>query len=176
MVMPGYAASKALPSFSPTGRSIDEYKISLPSFFAASTSAGVIATGSGVWARTGEANTAPAASVAAPCRMSRLESFRPFIASSRFLLLLPAQRPAALGRQRQPDLAAFLHTDFGRRGGAQTGAVGHLHHVVARGAEIDLTRDDALDGIRGRSRRLRRQFDIVLADRNHGALARCQRR
>ena len=58
----------------------------MPSFFAASTSAGVIATGSGAWARTGEANTAPAASVAAPCRMSRLESFRPFIASSRFFL------------------------------------------------------------------------------------------
>ena len=37
-------------------------------------------------------------------------------------------------------------------------------HVVARGAEIDLTHDDALDGVRGRSRRLRRQPDIVLAD------------
>src|SRR6185295_5851603 len=153
-----------------------EYRISLPSFFAASTSAGVIATGSGAWARTGEANTLPTASVAAPCRMSRLESIRPFIASSRFLLFLPAQRPAALGRQRQPDLAALLHAGFGRRGGAQTGAVGHLHHVVARGAEIDLPRHHGLDRILGRNRRLRRQGDIVLADRDHGALARCERR
>src|SRR3954470_1757016 len=145
--MPGYCASNALPSFSPTGRSIDEYRISLPSFFAASTRSGVIATGSGAWARTGEANTAPVASAAAPCRMSRLESFRAFIASSRFLLFLPAQRPAALGWQCQPDLAAFLHAGFGRGGGAQTGAVGYLRHVVSVGTEKDLPRDDGLDRI-----------------------------
>jgi len=41
--MPGYCASKARPSFSPTGRSIEEYRITLCFLRAASTSAGVIA-------------------------------------------------------------------------------------------------------------------------------------
>ena len=50
--MPGYFASNALPSFSPTGRSIDEYRITLPSFFAASIRSGVIETGSGPRAST----------------------------------------------------------------------------------------------------------------------------
>ena len=55
------------------------------------------------------------------------------------------------------------------------GAVGHFEHVVARGAEIDLARHDGLDRIRLRCRRLRRKPDIVLADRDRGALARRKR-
>src|SRR3978361_1153997 len=51
--MPGYSPSNALPSFSPTGRSIDEYRITLASLLAASISFGVIAVGSGVAALRG---------------------------------------------------------------------------------------------------------------------------
>src|ERR1700761_6545449 len=50
--MPGYLASNALPSFSPTGRSIDEYRMTFPSFLAASIRSGVIDTGAGLCAST----------------------------------------------------------------------------------------------------------------------------
>ena len=81
----------------------------LPSFFAASTSAGVIATGAGACgADGGGEHGCRRRARPTPCRMSRLESFGPSIASSRFRFSLPAQRPAAVGRQRQPDLAAFF--------------------------------------------------------------------
>src|SRR5882757_8269676 len=154
--------------------------MTLASFFAASTSAGVIATGAGASARTGEANMLPAASAAeafaAPCRMSRLESFRPFIASSRLFFFSPAQGAATVRWQCQPDLAAFADIGFGRRGEAQRRAVGDFDHVVARGAEIDLTGHDGLDRIVGRSRRLRRKPDVVLADRHRRTLARRERR
>src|SRR5271163_1304314 len=56
--MPGYFASNALPSFSPTGRSIDEYNITLASLRAASTRSGVIEAGSGPAAFTVVANAA----------------------------------------------------------------------------------------------------------------------
>src|SRR5260221_10707350 len=101
--------------------------MTLASFFAASTRAGVIATGAGASARTGAANTVPAANAAAPCRMSRLESFRPFIASSRFFFFSPAQRTAAVGRHCQPHLAAFADIGFVRRGDAQRGAFGDFY-------------------------------------------------
>src|SRR5580704_3495945 len=55
--MPGYFASNALPSFSPTGRSIAEYRITLASLVAAAIRSGVIAVGSGAAARSGLANT-----------------------------------------------------------------------------------------------------------------------
>src|ERR1700710_2778970 len=70
--MPGYCASNALPSFSPTGRSIDEYRITLPSFFAASTRSGVIDTGAGAAAITRVAN-AVSPSEAEPLMTSRRE-------------------------------------------------------------------------------------------------------
>jgi hypothetical protein len=83
--MPGYFASKALPSFSPTGRSIEEYRITLASFLAASISCGVIATGSGAAALRGAAN-AVSPSAAEPLMTSRRDSFLFFIASSSFPL------------------------------------------------------------------------------------------
>src|SRR4051794_2730913 len=72
--MPGYCASNALPSFSPTGRSIDEYRITLPSFFAASTRSGVIDTGAGAAAITRVAN-AVSPSEAEPLMTSRRDNF-----------------------------------------------------------------------------------------------------
>ncbi len=77
--------------FSDTDRSIEVYQTTLPSFFAASISCGVIASGGGASARAGEANTVPSASAveacSEPCSTSRLESFRVFIASSASSLL-----------------------------------------------------------------------------------------
>src|ERR1700688_1303354 len=166
--MPGYFASKALASFSPTGRSIAEYMITLPSLVAASTSSGVIATGGGAAARAGEANTALSASAVVPFKTFRLENFLAIIVSS---TLSPAQRAAAFRRQREPDLGTPGNGVFGRRHHPQGGAVRGLDHVVAAGAEKHLPRHGGLDRILGRRRRLRRQLDIVLADRNHGPLA-----
>ena len=72
--------------FSDTDRSIEVYQTTLPSFFAASISCGVIASAGGACAREGEANTVPNASAAEalsePCSTSRRESFRFLIASS----------------------------------------------------------------------------------------------
>ena len=45
--MPGYFASNALPSRSATGRSTEVYQTTLPSFLAASISAGVIVVAAG---------------------------------------------------------------------------------------------------------------------------------
>ena len=53
----GIFCLERLASFSPTGRSIEEYSTTLPSLRAASSSAGVIDTGSGAAARDGAANT-----------------------------------------------------------------------------------------------------------------------
>ena len=47
MSMPGYLASKALAMRSATGRSTAVYQTTFPSFFAASTRAGVILVGAG---------------------------------------------------------------------------------------------------------------------------------
>src|ERR1700709_2416208 len=68
--MPGYCASNALPSFSPTGRSIAEYRITLPSLRAASTRSGVIDTGAGAAATTRVAH-ALRPSAADPLMISR---------------------------------------------------------------------------------------------------------
>src|SRR3954453_17669395 len=137
--------------FSETERSIEGYQTTLPSFFAASIRAGVMASGGGASARTGDANTVPSARALEPLRMSRRESLCCFIASS-LLLLLPAQRAAAVGRQRQPDVAALGDVGFRRRGNPQRGAIGCFDHVVAPHAEIDLPRHDGLDRILGRNR------------------------
>src|SRR5581483_9560826 len=73
--MPGYCAWNALPSFSPTGRSIAEYSTTLPSRLAASISCGVMATGSGAAALTGAAKSEKP-SAADPLIASRLDRFR----------------------------------------------------------------------------------------------------
>ena len=52
--------------FSATDRSIEVYQTTLPSFFAASISCGVIASAGGASARAGEANTVPSASAVEP--------------------------------------------------------------------------------------------------------------
>jgi len=85
MVISGYCAWKALASFSPTGRSMEEYRTTLPSFLAASISAGVIGVrlGQSRLQRRGEQGQTEAAE---PLTTSRLESFRFLIASSLFLL------------------------------------------------------------------------------------------
>src|SRR2546423_10414457 len=71
--MPGNFVSNALPSASDSRRSIDVYQTTLPSFLAASISAGVMVLGSGAWAQIGEANSVVAARAPEPLRMSRRE-------------------------------------------------------------------------------------------------------
>ena len=71
--MPGYFASNALPTFSASGRSTEVYQTTLPSFLAASISAGVTLSAAGACALTRVANAA-APSAAEPFRMSRRDS------------------------------------------------------------------------------------------------------
>src|ERR1700742_3748158 len=106
--MPSNFALKAPAIFSATERSTAVYHTTLPSFFAASISCGVIASAGGASARAGAANAAPSASAAEPFRMSRLDGVLSFIACSCGLVIVvsPGQRAAALRRQRQPDLGA----------------------------------------------------------------------
>src|ERR1700676_3065023 len=70
--IPGYCASNAFASFSPTGRSMEEYTTTLASLRAASTSAGVIDTGSGPAALDGVA-TAQSPKATEPLIRSRLD-------------------------------------------------------------------------------------------------------
>src|ERR1700738_3030976 len=102
--MPPNFSLKAPAIFSATERSIAVYQTTLPSFFAASISCGVIASAGGAWARTGDANTVPSASAVEALRTALLESFFFFIACS--ARSLSAQRPTALRRQCEPDLGA----------------------------------------------------------------------
>src|ERR1700710_2145234 len=118
--MPNFALNAA-PIFSETERSIEVYQTTLPSFFAASISCGVMASAGGAWARTREANTVPSASAVEPFRTSRLEILF-FIAVLPFFLL-SAQRAAALGWQREPDLGALGNGVGGPRDDPQRGAV-----------------------------------------------------
>src|ERR1700712_2760677 len=171
-----YLALKAPAIFSDTDRSIEVYQTTLPSFFAASISCGVIASAGGASARAAVANTVPSASAVVPLRISRREGIVLFIASSVSFSCLSAQRAAAVGRHRQPDLAAFADIGFGRRGDTQRRAVSDFDHVVARCAKIDLTGPHGLDRVFRRSRRLRRKPDVVLADCHRRTLARRQRR
>src|SRR5262249_39969709 len=69
---PGYFASNARAIFSATGRSTEVYQASLPSFFAAATSSGVIAA-AGAAAIT-RVSAAPTASAADPISTSRRET------------------------------------------------------------------------------------------------------
>src|SRR5687767_11670297 len=72
IVMPGYLASNALATFSPSARSTDVYQENLPSFFAASIKAGVILVGSGGAARTGVMNEPAAIAVEAASTWRRV--------------------------------------------------------------------------------------------------------
>jgi hypothetical protein len=80
--MPGYFASNALPTFSDSGRSTEVYQTTLPSFFAASISAGVTAAPAGACAMTRVENAA-APSAVAPFSKSRRVGLRAGIAPSR---------------------------------------------------------------------------------------------
>ena len=111
---PGYLASKALPICSDSLRSIEVYQTTLPSFLAASISAGVTALGGGAADSTRVENDAPAASAPEPINRSRRENFERFmriLPELRLFVLsrprLADQRPAFFRRQVQPDSAAL---------------------------------------------------------------------
>src|SRR6195952_4185149 len=104
--MPNFALN-AGPIVSETERSIEVYQTTLPSFFAASISCGVMASAGGASASTRDANMVPSASAVEPFSTARREIFLLFIAVLPFGLFLSAQRAAALGRQNQPDLIAL---------------------------------------------------------------------
>ena len=72
ILTPGYWASNAFATFSASARSTDVYQENLPSFFAASISAGVIFVGSGGAARTGVMNASVAAAVEAASTWRRV--------------------------------------------------------------------------------------------------------
>src|SRR5215204_5633095 len=84
--MPGYLASNALAMRSETGRSIDVYQTTLPSFCAAATRSGVTAVAGGA-ADTTRVPSALSASAPAPCSTVRRDSFRliVFLLAARFL-------------------------------------------------------------------------------------------
>src|SRR5215204_1207364 len=73
--MPGYLASNALAMRSETGRSIDVYQTTLPSFCAAASRSGVTAAAGGA-ADTTRVPSALSASAVAPCSTVRRDSFR----------------------------------------------------------------------------------------------------
>src|ERR1700692_1854739 len=85
---PEYLASNALPICSESLRSIEVYQTTLPSFLAASISAGVTAlAGGGPDSPRGE-NEAPAASAPEPISTSRRENFDFFIGVSSLNIIL----------------------------------------------------------------------------------------
>ena len=154
--MPGYFASNALPTFSASGRSTEVYQTTLPSFFAASISAGVDRFGRPAPARTTRVANAAAPSAVVPFRMSRRDQTSCASSPSTIILLtqhpsphglidfghaLSYQHPAALRRQFQPDLLALRDVLLRRRHHAQLRAVGKLHHIVAAVAEKDVADD-----------------------------------
>src|SRR3974390_3110798 len=71
--MPGYFASKDFAIFSASGRSIEVYQITLPSFFAAAISSGGAALAGGAADSTAVENALPAASALVPISRSRRE-------------------------------------------------------------------------------------------------------
>jgi hypothetical protein len=98
---PGYLASNARATFSASGRSTEVYQTTLPSFFAASISAGVTALAGGAadttWACAGGVNlpaaasALEAASAAEPCSTRRLENLRIFIVRPPSISVPPAR-------------------------------------------------------------------------------------
>src|ERR1035438_3193727 len=87
-VTPGYLASNALPICSDSLRSIEVYQTTLPSFLAASISAGVTALAGGAAESTRVENEAPAASAPEPTSKSRRENFNFFIGVSSLNIIL----------------------------------------------------------------------------------------
>src|SRR5262245_2583371 len=138
-VTPGYLASKALATFSASGRSTDVYQTTLPSRRAASINCGVMEAGSGGAALSGDANVL-AARAAVPCNNLRLESRSDIailpVRRGRFFcprpkVTLRPQRAAALERHLYPDLGALRDVLARRCHNPQLGAVGEFHHIVA---------------------------------------------
>src|SRR5580765_7897556 len=76
---PGYFASKDLAIFSASGRSTEVYQTTLPSFFAASMSCGVIGLAGGAADMTFVEKAAPAMSALEPINTSRREILDPII-------------------------------------------------------------------------------------------------
>src|SRR3954447_2383710 len=183
-VMPGYFASKALPTFSATGRSTAVYQTTLPSFFAASISFWSMADAVGACARIGDAKVLAAANAVVPFRTSRLENlhlvigfspcwFRVFIVRLSWRRDFSAhQRTAILRWQLQPNRRALRDAFPGRGDDAQLRAVGDLDHVIAAVAEKDLADDGGGHDVFRLLRLGRADGDGVLADRDGVGAAR----
>src|SRR5664279_2742089 len=174
-VTPGYLASNALPICSDSFRSTEVYQTTLPSFLAASISAGVTALAGGAADSTRVENEAPATSALEPISKSRRENFDFFIgvSSMNIILLfrlvswtLSLQRPAFIRRQHQPDRAALR--DALARGGddPQLRAVLELDHIVPAAAEKDLSRHGRRQGVFRLLRLRGGNTDVVRADRD----------
>src|ERR1700688_4199331 len=122
--------------------------MTLPSFLAASISAGVIALGGGAADRTCVENTTPAASALEPINRSRREILERLIGVSSITLillfhpretfLLSSQRAAPFRRQIKPDGTALRNVFFRRCDRAQLGAILDLNHIVPAATEKDL--------------------------------------
>src|SRR5450755_775612 len=87
-VTPGYLASNALPICSDSLRSIEVYQTTLPSFLAASISAGVTALAGGAADSTRVEKALPTASALEPIKTSRRVIFEYFIGASSITLVL----------------------------------------------------------------------------------------
>src|SRR5712692_1733313 len=172
---PGYLASKERAILSASGKSTEVYHTTLPSFLAASIKAGVTALAAGAADLTDVASTLDAASAVAPLSTSRRENLGffivPLLSNSCSVVApaprrSPAQHPAALRRQVEPDRRA-LGDVLGRRGDdAQLRSIRGLDHVVAAVAEKDLPHDGARHHVLHRLRLAGPQPDDVLAHRD----------
>src|ERR1035438_188925 len=146
--IPGNLASNAFAIFSASGRSTEVYQTTLPSFLAASISAGVIALAGGAADSTWVENVAPAASALEPISRSRRENFEPFIGVSsialillfrpREIFLLYAKCTASVGPQVKPHGTSLRNVFFRCGDHAQLRAVLDLNHIVPAAAEKDL--------------------------------------
>src|SRR4051794_31956302 len=142
--MPGNLASNALAIFSASGRSTEVYHTTLPSFFAASTSDGMIALAGGTAASTRLANcgasAAPSAVALEAFSRPRRDQISFFIWVSSIFSLSPAlsgERAAAFRRQQQPDRAARRDIVLRPGNDAELGAVLGLDDIIPAAAEKD---------------------------------------
>src|SRR4029079_4399100 len=137
--MPGYLASNALPTFSASARSTELYQVTLPSFFAASISCGVMLSAAGAdWAE----RTKPLAirAVVEPASTRRRVSLRVIGLSS-------CQSPASFGRQAQPHVLPRCNFLGGRRRRPERRLVVAHDGIVARGPEEDLAADCTVEHV-----------------------------
>ena len=147
--MPGYCASNALPSFSPTGKIHRGIQNHLGFFFRGfdqlrrdrlrrrRCGAG------GGREHSAKRKRARAFQNLASGKLWLSHGADPFAPN------LSAERPAAFDRQSEPDFGASGNGGFGRCNDAQHRAVRCFDHVVAVGAEKHLARHGGLDGILG---------------------------